>query len=94
MVFVFPKVDLYWEMFDNNGKVNEKKLFQQTKILFPNLLEQFKTNHPLQRLFKPYIFDFCAFTAGDFFRVNNDIEYTLSMDFYPERLWRLVTKSF
>lgn len=94
IVFVFPKVDKHDEMFRDNGKVNEKELLQLANERFPYLFKHFKTEHPIKRLFKPYVFDFCAFSAGDYYYnyTRYKEECIPSEDFYPENLWRLISK--
>ena len=77
----------------NNGIPNEKRFFQEIKNQYPGIFSRYKNKNPITSLFNSYNFEFVVFSAGTFNPTTDKRQvYTQGKDFYPERLWKAISK--
>lgn len=92
-LIVFNKIDLTPYLINGNGKVYMSQALQHVRDLYPNLVEMFKNDIPLIRLFKPYNCGFSTFKTGDYVKTaNGSYTYIKSADSYPAKLWKDIIK--
>lgn len=70
------------------GSVNMRGVFYDTKNMYPGLLETFKNQSPITRLFRPYNCSLVPFSSGVFYEYNGRICFEPSIDAYPSNLWK------
>ncbi|MCQ2351445.1 MAG: hypothetical protein MJ003_05665 [Paludibacteraceae bacterium] len=92
-LIVFNKIDLTPYQINGNGKVYVGQALKNVKDMYPNLVELFKNDIPLIRLFKPYNCGFSTFKTGDYVKTaNGSYTYIESADNYPAKLWKDIVK--
>lgn len=89
VIFVATKADMFANIVDIKG------IFNEMQSIYPGLFDVFKNTNPIKRLFRPYNFDFVAFSAGKFAGAVDGTEerYSVGDDKYPETLWKTVLKN-
>ena len=92
IIFACHKADLFSAAI-NNGIHNEKRLFHEIKNQYPGIFSRYKNKNPITSLFNSYNFEFVVFSAGTFNPTTDKRQvYTQGKDFYPERLWKAISK--
>ena len=92
IIFACHKADLFSAAI-NNGIPNEKRFFQEIKNQYPGIFSRYKNKNPITSLFNSYNFEFVVFSAGTFNPTTDKRQvYTQGKDFYPERLWKAISK--
>lgn len=93
-IFVSNKIDMHPHLFLSNGMPNNKQIFKNIKMDYPELFTPFENKNPITRLFRKYNSQFVPFSAGSFTPTNNgQVLYTMSNDVYPKLLWEAICKS-
>ncbi len=94
IIFICHKVDKLPQLMLPNGKPNVKQLFRNIDNQYPGIFINYKNHNPITSFFKPYRFDFVAFSAGSFNDILNGGQiYTPGRDYYPATLWQSIMKS-
>lgn len=90
VIFVVPKIDKMLSFQTHNIR----ELFTLINMQYPTLFEYFATRNPIIKLFKPYRFDFIAFSAGEFGQdpAGNTL-YVEGKELFPQRLWQAFIKT-
>ena len=70
-----------------------KDILQALNLQYPAVLNCFKNQNPVTKLWKPFNCDIVSFSAGDFCRTCDNKEmFRPGLDTYPKQLWKAICK--
>ena len=93
-IFLSNKIDMHPHLFLSNGMPNNKQIFKNIKMDYPELFTPFENKNPITRLFRKYNSQLVPFSAGSFIPTNTgQVLYTMSNDIYPNLLWKAICNS-
>lgn len=70
-----------------------KDIVQALNLQYPAVLNFFKNQNPVTKLWKPFNCDIVPFSAGDFCRTCDNKEiFQPGLDIYPKQLWKAICK--
>ncbi|MDE6871356.1 MAG: hypothetical protein K2J62_04440 [Bacteroidales bacterium] len=93
VIFTCHKADLSRGLF-KNGRPIVKQFFNDIKNQYPGIFARYTNSNPITSLWKPYNFEFVAFSSGVFNKLQDGGQsYTPSQDFYPAGLWEKIRKA-
>ena len=70
-----------------------KSIVQALYLQYPAVLNCFKNQNPVTKLWKPFNCDIVSFSAGDFGRTCDNKEmFRPGLDTYPKQLWKAICK--
>lgn len=93
-IFVSNKIDMHPHLFLSNGMPNNKQIFKNIKMDYPELFTPFENKNPITRLFRKYNSQLVPFSAGSFTPTDTgQVLYTMSNDVYPNLLWKAICNS-
>lgn len=90
IIIVINKIDMY-----STSLKSKEDLIQAIYHQYPTVLNCFKNQNPITKLWRPFNCDIIPFTAGLFCRTYDNKEvFQPGLDTYPKQLWKSVSKSF
>ena len=70
-----------------------KDILQALNLQYPAVLNCFKNQNPVTKLWKPFNCDIVPFSAGDFCRTCDNKEiFQPGLDIFPKQLWKAICK--
>lgn len=91
VVFVFNKIDKT-NYVRSVGNINVSESVKAVQNLYPNIFIPFMNEHPITKLWKPYLCDFVPFQTGTYTPAFKGITYQEGAVEYCVRLWRILMK--
>lgn len=92
IIILCNKIDRNYSCFNGHNKPMFSVVFCKLRSEYPLLLDIFKNNNPITKLFKPYTFSLAMFSSGYEFNIDNQHKLIRGSDYYPEQLWKLIIK--
>lgn len=72
---------------------SKKDIVQALYLQYSRVLNCFKNQNPVTKLWRPFNCDIVSFSAGDFCRTCDDKEmFRPGLDTYPKQLWKAICK--
>lgn len=88
IIIVVNKTDIY-----STGLKSKEDLIQAIYRQYPTVLNCFKNQNPVTKLWRSFNCDIIPFTAGFFCRTSNNREmFQRGLDIYPKQLWKAISK--
>ena len=73
---------------------SKEGIVQALYLQYPAVLNCFKNQNPVTKLWRPFNCDIVSFSAGDFCRTCDNKEiFRPGLDTYPKQLWKAICKS-
>lgn len=89
VIAVVNKIDLCSQNLKSKKDIRQAICHQ-----YPTVLNCFKNQNPVTKLWKPYNCDIIPFTAGSFWRTcDNKERFQPGLDTYPKQLWKAIFKN-
>jgi len=92
VIFVYNKID-ETEFVVHPGVTKDGDALKSMKDNYKGLLEAFRNENPITKLWRPFDFDFVTFQTGYFSSTREgDLTFQEGHDNYPRKLWNILSK--